>query len=92
MKRSLLAVLVFCILIVPLFAVANRVSLSDFAVHSDNVKYKYMGKGISEMISVELRKSPGIDLIEREKRAHILEEMEISLSDLADAETQVKVG
>lgn len=92
MKKSLLTALVFCILIVPLFTAANRVSLSDFVVHSDNTRYKYMGKGISEMISVELRKSPGIDLIEREKRAEILEEMEISLSDLADTEEQVKVG
>jgi len=92
MKKYSFIALLFSILIVPLFATANRVSLSDFIVHSDNARYKYMGKGISEMISFELRKSPGIDLIEREKRAQILEEMEISLSDLADTETQVEVG
>jgi len=44
------------------------------------------------MISVELRKAPDVDLIEREKRAEILEEMEISLSDLAATEMQVEVG
>jgi len=76
----------------PIFAVSNRIAISDFAVHSDNPRYKYMGKGISEMISVELRKSHDVDLIEREKRAEILEEMEISLSDLADTEIQIEVG
>ncbi|MBA7685701.1 hypothetical protein ES703_94127 [subsurface metagenome] len=44
------------------------------------------------MIAVELSKSPGITLIEREKRVELLEEMEISLSDLVDSETQVEVG
>ena len=69
-----------------------QLSISDFVVHSDKADYKYMGKGISEMIAVELRKSPGIKLIEREKRTDLLKEMEIALSDLADSQTQLEVG
>lgn len=51
-----------------------------------------MGKGLAEMIAVELRKSPDITLIEREKRTALLEEIEFSLSDLADSGRQGEVG
>jgi len=92
MTRRLLFAVFSCLFVLPLAAVPNRLSLSDFTVHSDNPKYKYIGKGISEMISVELGKSSGIELIEREKRAEILEEMELSLADFANSEVQLKVG
>ncbi len=75
-----------------IFADVNRIAVSDFLVHSNNPKYEFMGKGISEMIAVELRKSPGIDLVERENRIQLVKEMEFSLSDLADPATQVRVG
>ncbi len=75
-----------------LFGGSARLAVSDLAVHSDNAQYKYVGKGLAEMIAVELRKSPDITLIEREKRTALLEEMEFSLSDLADSGRQVEVG
>ncbi|MDA3938228.1 MAG: hypothetical protein PF693_02820 [Spirochaetia bacterium] len=92
MKKNLLTCLFLFILIVSIFAAETRVSLSDFIVHSDNTRYKYMGKGISEMISVELQKSPGVDLVEREQREQILEEMNIYLSGISDSETHVEPG
>jgi hypothetical protein len=44
------------------------------------------------MIAVELGKSTYVDLIERERRAEVLEEIEFALSDLADATKQIEVG
>ncbi len=44
------------------------------------------------MIAVELAKSTDVDLIEREKRAEVLEEIEFAFSDLADTTKQVEVG
>ncbi len=74
------------------FCADTRLAVSDLAIHSDNAQYKYVGKGIAEMIAVELRKSPDITLIEREKRTALLEEIELSLSDLADSGKQAEVG
>jgi len=76
----------------PLFGAEVRLAVSDLAVHSDNAQYKYVGKGLSEMIAAELRKSRDITLIEREKRTALLEELEFSLSDLADSGRQAEVG
>lgn len=91
-KKNICFVFVSLLICTSVFGVAKQLSISDFVVHSDEADYKYMGKGISEMIAVELRKSPGITLIEREKRTDLLEEMEIALSDLADSQTQLEVG
>lgn len=90
-KVFLLLVFLLCFLL-PANSISYRIALSDFAVHSDNPRYKYMGKGISEMIAVELAKATGVNLIEREKRAEVLEEIEFALSDLANATKQVEVG
>ncbi len=92
MKRLIIFLIVLCLSLFPAFSAANQIAVTDFLVHSDNLNYKYMGKGIAEMIAVELRKSPGVTLIEREKRVELLKEMEISLSDLADSDTQMEVG
>lgn len=73
-------------------AIPVRLAVADFAVHSNNPTLTFMGKGLAEMIAVELRKSSGIELIEREKRVELLKEMELSLSDLADPQAQVEVG
>jgi TolB-like protein len=92
MKKVLLLPALLLLIVLPIYSISYRIALSDFAVHSDNTKYKYMGKGISEMIAVELAKSTDVDLIKREKRADVLEKVEFALSDLADANKQVEVG
>lgn len=92
MKKIFAVLILLSILLLPAFSVANRIVISDFIVHSNNTNYEFMGKGIAEMIAVELRKSPGVTLIEREKRIELLEEMEISLSDMADQDEQMKIG
>ena len=76
----------------PLFA-ERRIALVDFAVHSDNPRYSYLGKGIGEMIAVELSKSPEVSLVEREERVELMKEVKFALSGLAeDSEKQVQVG
>jgi len=75
-----------------LFGADIRLSVSDPTIHSDKPQYNDAGKGLAEMIAVELRKSPDFTLIEREKRTVLLEEMEFSLSDLADSGAQAEVG
>jgi TolB-like protein len=92
MKKIVLGACAFLLLTGRLFALSDRVAISDFMVHSNNPRYEFMGKGISAMIAVELRKSPDVDLIERENRVQLLGEMEFSLSDLAESETQIEVG
>lgn len=92
MKRAILIASILSLLINWVFAEQNRIALSDFTIQSDNSKLKYMGRGISELIAIELSKSTGIVLIEREQRVELLKEMEISLSDMADSATQIKVG
>jgi len=91
-KKFLLLMALLLSFALPAYSVSFRIALSDFAVHSNNPKYEFMGKGIAEMIAVELAKSTGLDLIEREKRAEILEEIEFALSHLADTTKQVEVG
>jgi TolB-like protein len=92
MKKIVLAVCLFLLITGSLFALPARIAVSDFMVHSSNPRYEFMGKGIAEMIAMELRKSPEIELIERENRSRLLQEAEFSLSDLADTATQVEVG
>ena len=92
MKKVLLLPALLLLIVLPANSISFRIAISDFAVHSDNPRYKYMGKGISEMIAVEMAKATGVNLIEREKRAEVLEEIEFALSDLADAAKQVEVG
>jgi len=92
MKKLVLSSMLIALVPLLVCAVPNRVAVSDFVVHSSNPRFEFMGKGIAEMMAVELRKSSGIELIERENRVELLKEMEISLSDLADSQTQVEVG
>lgn len=91
-RRSLFPVLLLLIAAGPLFGV-ERIAVVDFLVHSDNPKYSYLGKGISEMLAVELSKSPEMELVEREKRVELMREVKFVLSGLADeTQKQVRVG
>ena len=92
MKRVMLMIAILGVFTSIVCAEPRPLAIADFAIHSDNPNYKYIGKGISEMIAVELRKSPGIELIERERRKQVLEEMEFALSDLADSNQQLELG
>jgi TolB-like protein len=75
-----------------MFSAGKRISINDLLVNSRNPKLEYVGKGIAEMIAVELVKSRSVSLIAREKRTKLLEETEFALSDLADPDSQVELG
>ncbi|HUW70492.1 MAG TPA: CsgG/HfaB family protein [bacterium] len=74
------------------FADLPRLAVTDFAVGSDNPKLKYVGKGLAEMIAVNLAASHSIELIDRASRDEILKEQEFSLSGAADASKQLEIG
>lgn len=71
---------------------ADTLAVADLQVSSTNPKYEFMGKGLAELISFELAKSRDLVLVEREKRTEMMQEMEVSVSDLADADKQLQVG
>jgi len=73
-------------------AEAPTVALSDFAVNSGNPSYSFLGKGFAEIVAFELRKSPALKLVDREKRNQLLEEMEFSLTGLTDQGAQLEMG
>lgn len=95
MANKHLFITVLLILLIPAAAFSSepvRLAVIDFQVQSDNLQYKYLGKGFAEFISIEILKTKDITLIERDKRNQIIEEMEFSLSDLADEGNQIRIG
>ena len=68
------------------------VALSDFVVNSANPSYAYLGKGFVEIVAFEIKKAPQIKLVDREQRNKVLEEMEFSMSGLADPSAQLEMG
>lgn len=73
-------------------AVKPPVAINDFKVNSNNPAFEYLGKGFSELISFELRKTQDIKIIDREKRADLIKEQAFSLTGMVEPENQVKVG
>jgi TolB-like protein len=92
MKKLLACALILAAGAIGLWAVGPTLSVTDFVVESDNAQYKYLGKGLAILVTSELRKSSQVQIIEREQLNLVLKEQEVSLSDLADQQTQIKVG
>ena len=67
-------------------------AISDFQINTENPKNKFLGKGFAEIVGFELGKAKTIRLVDREKRNAALEEMEFSLSGIADEANQIQVG
>jgi TolB-like protein len=89
--RKALVVVVLLIVAAAAFA-ADTVAITDLQVSSANPKFQFMGKGLAELISFELAKSKALVLIERDKRTEMMQELELSVSDLADPDKQLEVG
>ncbi len=68
------------------------VAVSDLAVNSANPSYAFLGKGFAEIVAFELKKAPGLKLVDRGKRNEILKEMEFALSGIADEGSQMEIG
>jgi len=69
-----------------------RLAVLDFTVESDNPQFKYLGKGLAELSSVELAALPGVTLVDREKRNAILDEQAFSLSGAVDPAGSIEIG
>jgi hypothetical protein len=90
MKRfafSISCILSLIVLAYPLYA--TTIAISDLIVESANPSYKYIGKGIAELISSELSKSKDIAVISREKRSEIMKEVEFAM---LTGEQQIQMG
>ena len=92
MKNTLLVSMVLLLIVIPVSTARSRVALFDFTVHSENSEYKHIGKGFTELISLELRNSPGIILANRRKCIEFLEERIISITDMDDSKISVLVS
>ncbi len=92
MKNALLVSMVLLLIVLPVSAARSRVALFDFTVYSENSEYKHIGKGFTELISLELRKSPGIILVNRRKCLEFLEERSMSIEDLDDSKMPALVS
>jgi len=71
---------------------AYRLSIMDFDVQSDNPQYKYLGKGFSEFISIELSRAKGMAIIDREKREEVFKEQAFTLSGAVDSGNSIAMG
>ena len=92
MKRFLFLLIIIAIPTVSAFAGDNRVAINDLVVNSNRPNLEFVGKGIAEMVAIELIKSKGVTLVDRKKRTELMEETEFALSDLADEDSQVELG
>ena len=92
MNRKIILLLVFLLISYFIYGETVILSVTDFPVESENPSYTHIGKGISRMVAIELRKSNSVKLIEREELNKILEEQELSLSDIASQDNQIKIG
>jgi TolB-like protein len=92
MKKNLFAIILILLLSFPAFSKDPAIAILDFEIQSENEKYKFLGKGFAEFISVELSQANGIKLVEREKRNEILNEINFGLSGLADENNLVELG
>jgi len=93
MVKRLLLICLFPFVVFGAFGEGKRFAMVDFVVHSRNPDYEFLGKGISEMIAVELSKSVDIRMVEREQRTELINEMKFALSGLAeDKEKQLEMG
>jgi TolB-like protein len=90
------AALLLLVLFVPGLTVLSAenvaVSVYDFSVESEKPEYTHIGKGVSRLVAMELRKADNVTLIEREKLNAILEEQRFALSGMADEETLMEIG
>jgi len=91
--RMCIFLLLVCSALLPLAAQEKaRVALDDIVVQSAQPQFKFIGKGITELIGVELVKSQTVTLVDREKRVKLLSEIEFGASEAADSAKAAQLG
>jgi TolB-like protein len=91
-KRSIAVALLSLAVLGVAYSQALRISIMDFDVVSENPQYKSLGKGFTELTSVQVSKLPGVILVDRAKRNDLLEEQAFAISDAADAGKSIALG
>jgi len=82
------------ILFSPMLLSAEEIVLSvqDFTVESERQEYTHIGKGVSRLVAMELRKAENITIVEREKLKKVLDEQRLSLSGLTEEDELMRIG
>jgi len=60
MKRTLFCFFILFLIPTTIFSTGKRISINDLVANSRDPKLEYVGKGIAEMIAVELVKSRSV--------------------------------
>ncbi len=69
-----------------------RIAILDLEVMTTREDFRYVGKGLAEIISFELSDEDALIIIDRSKRNAALEEINFSLSGLSDEKASLDVG
>jgi TolB-like protein len=91
-KRSVSIALLSLVVLCAAHSQALRMSIMDFEVVSENPQYKSLGKGFTELTSVQVSKLPGVTLVDRARRNELLEEQAFAISDSADSQKSIAIG
>jgi len=92
MKNVGLIFLLLLLISLPVSAATNRIALFDLTVQTGNPEFRHIGKGFTELISLDLKHSPGISLINRRKCSKFLEERSMTIDDLDDSKMPFMVS
>ena len=90
--RKIYLFVLFGLFIVLGLSSQTNLSIGDFIVRSDNPDYKYIGKGISQLIAGELRRDSRYNIIERERINEIIDEQKLSLNGLISETDMINIG
>ncbi len=69
-----------------------RIAILDFEIMTTRDDFRFVGKGLAEIISFELSDENALIVIDRSKRNAALEEINFSLSGLSDEKASLDVG
>ena len=92
MNKWLVGILLF--ISVSVFGNQNeyRIAILDFEVMTTRDDYRFIGKGLAEVLSFELGNEKSLVIIERSERNSILQEINFSLTGLSDTQASLDVG
>jgi TolB-like protein len=95
MRRWPLAgLLVALLVLLPAVASADglRLAVAEFDNAADTDTYDALGKGLQAMVTTDLAQVEGLTLVERERLAELVSELELAGSGMVDPATAAKVG
>jgi TolB-like protein len=88
-KQVIVILMLLLLAVLPSAAERSRIAVFDFTVRNLDPEYKNVGKGISELVAFELRKSPGVRLVSRNHVLSFTEKRNVSAVDLSDPTARI---